>query len=35
MSKSENFTRELFFIKDQNVREIIKNLIEKLPDYFF
>jgi len=35
MTKSENFTRELFFIKDQKVREIIKNLIEKLPDYFF
>lgn len=35
MTKSETFTKELFLIRDKDIRELVKDLIEKLPDYFF
>ena len=35
MNKSENFAREFLFIKDEEIRNIVKDLIEQLPDYFF
>lgn len=35
ITKSENFTRELNLIRSLEIREITKNLIEQLPDYFF
>jgi hypothetical protein len=35
MNKSENFTRELCMISDDKIRELTKDIINKLPDYFF
>ena len=35
MSKSKIFTRELQFIKNDNLRDFAKEMIERLPDYFF
>lgn len=35
MSKSEIFTKEISYIKDESYKENIKKLIELLPDYFF
>lgn len=35
MNKKDNFTRELMFITNQEIRNITEELIEQLPDYFF
>ena len=35
MEKVEYFNREYTYIKDDKIREDLKKLVEKLPDYFF
>lgn len=35
MNKLDNFTKELTFIRDTKIKEVTKNLVEQLPDYFF
>lgn len=35
MNKIDNFIKELGFIRNKDIRELTKDLIEQLPDYFF